>query len=86
MRASSVWRGSLLHESGPRVVEEGVKLLTYIDAVREAEKRSAESGQAIYIIPVHGFRVTEDIDDASVYSDSEVIRVYGPKHFAGAKP
>lgn len=64
-----------------------MKLLSYIDAVREAEKRSAESGQAIYIVPVHGFRLVDDMEEAlAASSDAGVVRVHGPKHYAGAKP
>lgn len=60
-------------------------ILTYIDAIREAEKRSEANDIPIYLIPIHGFRLTESLDEASEYSDAEVIRVRGPKHTAGVR-
>lgn len=62
------------------------KIYLYPEAVKEAERRSVETDQAVYLLPVRAYVLTDDIEDASMYPDSDVIRVNAHKHFSGANP
>lgn len=61
-------------------------LMLYQDAVKEAERRSVESGQAQYLLPVQAYRISDDIEDAEMYPTSEVVRVTPHGHSPGVKP
>lgn len=61
-------------------------LMLYQDALKEAEKRPVESGQAQYLLPVQAYRISDAIEDAEMYPNSDVVRVSAHTHGAGVKP
>lgn len=66
---------------GRRRLMEIVNALPYLDAIEAARKQADATGKTVYVVPVRGWRLAENIDDETS-SETKGIR---PREEAGAR-